>query len=97
MTRGLGSSTDDDDTETILGDRISKTAVSQAPGAPDILVRGVSTLDDGINLSTTVTPGDTSSLLVDGKAVTIRSQIQFYAMYVHFRHSDGITANWYIY
>lgn len=84
MTRSLSPSggRDDDDTETILGDRVHKNAVPPIPGpsrGPDITTNAVSPAN--AHLKTAAAPGENTSLLVDGNVVTIRSQIQFYAMY----------------
>lgn len=75
---------------TLLGDKISRrqVMVSQSSVEPDTPMQA----PDPHGLKTSVEPGENATLLVDGKAVTIRSQIQFYAMWVgdlrlpHERH-----------
>lgn len=65
---------------TLLGDKISRrqVSVSQSAVEPDTPVQA----PDPHGLQNRVEPGENATLLVDGKAVTIRSQIQFYAMWV---------------
>lgn len=69
---------------TLLGDKISRRQVMVSQSSADDpdtpLEPGPSSFH---GLSTSVAPGENATLLVDGKAVTIQSQIQFYAMYVY--------------
>ncbi|KAG8901770.1 hypothetical protein FRB99_005108 [Tulasnella sp. 403] len=95
ISRGL-SNQDNDDTETLtttdptqrklgfgrsitlLGDHIS-----QHPSTISEMKQAFVTIQDGPSppdIQKTVVPGDAATLLVDGKTVTIHSQIQFYAM-----------------
>ncbi|KAG8984643.1 hypothetical protein FRB90_005185, partial [Tulasnella sp. 427] len=71
---------------TLLGDKISKrqVMVSSSENHPE-----PDTFDSQPNshgLRNRVEPGENATLLVDGKAVTIRSQIQFYAMNEQLTH-----------
>lgn len=69
---------------TLLGDKISRrqVMVSQSSVEPDTPMQA----PDPHGLKTSVEPGENATLLVDGKAVTIRSQIQFYAMNHQLTH-----------
>ncbi|KAG8979008.1 hypothetical protein FRC05_009218 [Tulasnella sp. 425] len=78
---------------TLLGDKISRrqVMVSQSSVEPDTPMQA----PDPHGLKTSVEPGENATLLVDGKAVTIRSQIQFYAMWVgdlRLSHERHLTA-----
>ncbi|KAG9045790.1 hypothetical protein FS837_005652 [Tulasnella sp. UAMH 9824] len=69
---------------TLLGDKISRrlVSVSQSSNEPDTPVQA----PDPHGLQNRVEPGENATLLVDGKAVTIRSQVQFYAMNHQLTH-----------
>lgn len=69
---------------TLLGDKISRrqVSVSQSGVEPDTPLQA----PDPHGLRNCVEPGENATLLVDGKAVTIRSQIQFYAMNHQLTH-----------
>lgn len=65
---------------TLLGDKISSHPLDTPKATTSKNLPPVVEGTDPSDLKPKVTPGDNVSLLVDGKAVTIRSQIQFYAM-----------------